>query len=384
MKVYCKEISTILGVGVDKMKKQNEKIVQFVNFVDVYKNRFIDNQQDLLKTTCSDQEFKKFMLQYGDILITPSSENKTDIGLTCMINFKPINLVYSYHLNLMRFNLKIIEPLWISYYFYTNKSRKYFYKVSSGITRYTLNKNNLENFEITYPSIIDEQVKISTFLKLLDKQISLLENKLKLTETLSKFNIANFFKKTSKIYNFINFKKIVILNKNKNKSNHQYDVATISNKFGFIRQKEYFGDKTNVASENKKNYYIIDKKSFGFNPARINVGSFGYYNKNEKLLISPIYVSFKINNEIFHDEIIEAYSKTYFFKQNIAKWQTGSVRKSINANDFLNFTIPLIPLKIQNLFVNKKNLLEKHILCLNKKIETLKQRKMFYLENLFI
>ena len=245
-------------------------------------------------------------------------------------------------------------------------------------------KKNLLSLHFKFSANELEREKISKFLNLLDKQISLLENKLKLTETLSKFNIANFFKKTSKIYNFINFKKIVILNKNKNKSNHQYDVATISNKFGFIRQKEYFGDKTNVASENKKNYYIIDKKSFGFNPARINVGSFGYYNKNEKLLISPIYVSFKINNEIFHDEIIEAYSKTYFFKQNIAKWQTGSVRKSINANDFLNFTIPLIPLKIQNLFVNKKNLLEKHILCLNKKIETLKQRKMFYLENLFI
>ena len=268
---------------------------------------------------------------------------------------------------------------YINYFFYLLKSKK---PEILGHKRHWIEITSKEKRFI--PPTLKEQEKISIFLSLLDKQISLLENKLKLTETLLKFNIANFFKKTSKIYNFINFKKIVILNKNKNKSNHHYDVATISNKFGFIRQKEYFGDKTNVASEDKKNYYIIERKSFGFNPARINVGSFGYYNKNEKLLISPIYVSFKINNEIFHDEIIEAYSKTYFFKQNIAKWQTGSVRKSINANDFLNFTIPLIPLKIQNVFVNKKNLLEKHILCLNKKIETLKQRKMFYLENLFI
>ena len=51
----------------------------------------------------------------------------------------------------------------------------------------------MENFEITYPSIIDEQVKISTFLKLLDKQISLLENKLKLTEQMSKYFLHKIF-----------------------------------------------------------------------------------------------------------------------------------------------------------------------------------------------
>ena len=121
-----------------------------------------------------------------------------------------------------------------------------------------------------------EQIKISRFFSLLDQQILLLENKLQLMEQIfEKFKI-NFFQKFSKSKKIILFKHFLVENKNKNKKNANHKVVTVSNKYGFIKQEEYFSQKKVIASKNKQNYYILENKYFGFNPSRINVGSFAY------------------------------------------------------------------------------------------------------------
>ena len=86
---------------------------------------------------------------------------------------------------------------------------------------------------------------------------------------------------------------ILIKNTAKNKDLSILNVESISNKKGFISQKEQF-DNYQVASKDLSNYYVIHPKDFAYNPSRINVGSIAYKSPNDvKGIVSPLYVSFK-------------------------------------------------------------------------------------------
>ena len=219
---------------------------------------------------------------------------------------------------------------------------------------------------------------------MLDLQISLLENKLQLIESFFEIFKINFFKKFETNEKLILFNEFILANKNRNKSNLNYDVITVSNKYGFIKQEQYFSQKKLVASKNKQNYYILENKYFGFNPSRINVGSFGYWNLNEKVLISPIYESFKLNNNFYLDEIFFDYVKSKYFKKQLTKYESGSVRKGIKMDDLKMFAIFKISLISQKEYIDKRALILSQMNFLRKKINLLKLKKEYFLKKMFV
>ena len=194
----------------------------------------------------------------------------------------------------------------------------------------------------------------------------------------------NFIHITRINKNVIKFSEFIIKNKEKNKNNEYTEVVTVSNKYGFIKQSEYFNEKTIIASEDKTNYLIIRHKAFGFNPSRINVGSIGYYNKLEPVLFSPIYVSFYVNNKFYIDEIIYYFMKSSLFQKQLKKFESGSVRKGIKFNDLVEFSIPVINDEKQKLIIENFNYLNELIFKLKTKISLLESRKKHYLKALFI
>ena len=315
----------------------------------------------------------------NDILVTSSSETLNEVGYNSI--YLHDNEVY---LNsfcfILRSKTNFIIPEYINWLLKNVNYRKKIMNEGQGSTRYNLSRDRYLSICVKIPSI-KVQFFVAKFLSLLDKQIELYVSKLALTKMLKNVFIESFFKNRKEKIKFQNF---VIRNSEKNKNNDYDNVVTISNKYGFINQKDYFLENTNIASKDKRNYIVLRKKAFGFNPSRINVGSFGYYDSNEIGLFSPIYISFYIDNNFYVDEIILLYSKTTDFRNQINKWETGSVRKGIKFDDLLNFEIPNINLLEQKEFVNKAKSIKYLIKLLNDKIEILKKIRKFYLENLFI
>lgn len=181
IKVYnSNEISEVFGSGVDKLIYKNEIKGKIINFVDVFHNVELRDGYNFNNVSFTSEEYKKYKVKWGDVLITPSSEDKIDIGLSSFINIKNTNfIVYSYHLNLIRFNLKMVYPLYMSFQLRTNRIKEYFFKVSQGISRYTLSRTDLLNIKLILPSILEQQ-KISHTLKLLDEIIN--DNSIKLNK----------------------------------------------------------------------------------------------------------------------------------------------------------------------------------------------------------
>ena len=84
----------------------------------------------------------------------------------------------------------------------------------------------------------------------------------------------------------------------KNRDNLPYESYSVTNENGFIPQNEQFENGGTMATADKSMYYIVSKNSFAYNPARINVGSIGYYDKPENVIVSSLYEVFKTSEDI--------------------------------------------------------------------------------------
>ena len=180
-------------------------------------------------------------------------------------------------------------------------------------------------------------------------------------------NKYNNFRRENTKYDY---KKLgIFIEENKNKAKDQiFPVWSVSNKIGFINTEELHSEK--VASSDIKNYKVINKIYFAYNPSRINVGSIAL-NKTESIgCVSPMYVSFKIiKTEELNEEYLLTLLKSDEFKNIINNEAYGAVRKQLRFSDLKNIEIPVPSYDEQLKFVNLIKHKNNEIALLNEKIE---------------
>ncbi len=284
--------------------------------------------------------------------------------------------------------LTIISQLPIMY--------KMFFLSSYGIDieKLVFNVRDWKKRSIRIPSL-DEQVKISSFFRMLDNTIALHQRKIEQLNTLKKGYLQHLFPRNDEKMprvRFANFEggweerklgEILKKNTRKNKNLSVTNVESISNKTGFTRQTEQFEDYF-VASSDLSNYYIIDEKKFAYNPSRINVGSIAYKAKDEdKSVVSPLYVSFSTNKDL-DDSFLWYWFKTQDFEHQRQIFSEGGVRDTLSFNQLaiMSLSVPEIEeqQKIGSLIKQLDNLLDDN----QQKLEKLNLIKKSYLQKMFI
>ena len=138
-----------------------------------------------------------------------------------------------------------------------------------------------------------------------------------------------------------------------------------------------------MKSADKRMYYIVSPNSFAYNPARINIGSIGYYTGNKDVIVSSLYEVFKTDNNVC-DKFLDYWFKSDSFKQLIKKYQEGGVRLYF-FYDKLCMCDVLLPSiaeqrKIASFFVN----LDKTIDNQRQRLELLKRIKATCLSEMFV
>ena len=170
------EIGEFKTSSIDKIINENERLVNLINYMDVYRNKHIDKNFRCSKTSLKEEQYEKVNLKKGDILFTPSSETPDDIGHSAVIIEDLPNTVYSYHL--VRFRSKKSIDLKFSGYVFNNIDiLKEFAKRANGSTRFTLSIKDFNETKAKLPSLL-EQHKIAEVLSLVDDEINLLKNEL--------------------------------------------------------------------------------------------------------------------------------------------------------------------------------------------------------------
>ena len=121
------------------------------------------------------------------------------------------------------------------------------------------------------------------------------------------------------------FSDITFLSGIKNKDNEPLTSYSITAESGFIPQDIQFENGGTMRDADKSMYYIVEPYSFGYNPARINVGSIGYYDGKKRAIVSSLYEIFKTTPEM-DDRFLWHWFKSEQLPKLIERYQEGGVR----------------------------------------------------------
>ncbi len=97
-----KFVAKIQSSNVDKKSFDDEIPVFLCNYVDVYKNEFINDSIPFMKATATEKEIEKFILNEDDVLITKDSETPDDIANPAFVKKEFKNVICGYHLAQIR------------------------------------------------------------------------------------------------------------------------------------------------------------------------------------------------------------------------------------------------------------------------------------------
>ena len=172
--------------------------------------------------------------------------------------------------------------------------------------------------------------------------------------------------------------------KEKNIKSLDLPVYAVSNIWGFVLSEEYFNKR--VYSESLRNYKLVYKNDFAYNPARVNVGSIGLYKNNEPGLVSPMYIVFTIKErEALEPDFLYYLFKTDFYKNKIKDLASsqGSIRQVLKLDDLFNLEVPTPPLPIQQKIVRILDTIQEAIDIQEKIIEKTNELKKSLMAELF-
>ena len=239
-----------------------------------------------------------------------------------------------------------------------------------------INRDELSIYKFTIPEIA-EQFKIGNMLTLLDKKIELQSKKIEDLKLFKLYTKNQLFRSGEKV---VKLKDILNKWNEKNKDGSIKYVESISNKYGFISQSDQFEDR-NIASKDLKNYYVIRKNVFGYNPSRLNVGSLALKENDNTSVVSPLYECFTTtqNNKF----MLEWFDSKYFKKGTLSKFE-GGVRNTLNFTNLCEIEINLPTLDKQNEFANYLYNFDKKIQLEELKLNKLNEMKKGLMQNMFV
>ena len=324
--IELSKIASEISYGMNAASKEYDGENKYIRITDIDEttNKYIHKN---IVSPDGDLE-EKFLVKENDILFARTGAST---GKTYLYDNNDGKLYYAGFLikaNIINHNANFI--------FQQTKLKKYNNWVKIMSTRSGqpgINSQEYGSYKFLI-TIDEEENKISKFLSLLDKKIELQTKKiedLKLFKTYTKNELFKNFDYKCKL------KDILIKWSKRNKDNEINYVESISNKYGFVSQSDQF-ESRKVASKDLKNYYIIEKNVFGYNPSRLNVGSLALKIDDKISVVSPLYECFTTTqNKKF---ILEWFNSKYFQKETISKFE-GGVRKTLNFSNLCDIEIGL-------------------------------------------
>jgi len=330
-----------------------------------------------------------FYCQEGDVIFADASEDLNDVGKSIEItNLNGEKLLSGLHTLLARPQKNNFSKGFLGYLLKSDFVRNQIKREAQGSKVLSINVGRISNIHLSLPSI-SEQQKISEFLSLLDKRIlcsmKIIED-LQITKKEISFKLfkEGFNSSESKKENFQKLGNLTYIVNKKNKENLKLPVYSINNKKGFVSQAEQFeGIDSDERGYDISLYKIIEKETFAYNPARINVGSIGYSRNLENIIISSLYVCFKTTDAV-DDEFLFQYLRTDIFRKEVLRNVEGGVRDYLFYENFSRIKINLPDLKEQIKIARLLSKFDDKITLESELLIQYENQKKYLLQNLFV
>lgn len=231
------------------------------------------------------------------------------------------------------------------------------------------------------PSIM-EQRKIARFLELIDQKI---EVQIKIIDDYMTYRNAivdYFFESLSSDWNRIKLSNILKEYSELHVKDNSIVHATLSKEGIFPKTDRY--DRDFLVKDEDKKYKVTHLNDICYNPANLK---FGVITRNTigDCIISPIYVTFKIENG-FLPKFVELLVTRKRFISRARKYEQGTVyeRMAVNSSDLLSMYVSIPSLNTQQTIVNIINNIDNKISNEKELLKLYRAQKFYLLKNMFI
>lgn len=248
----------------------------------------------------------------------------------------------------------------------------------------TLGQDRFMKSKIVLPAL-DEQKKIAEILTAQDKVIELKEQLLVEKQRQKKYLMQQLLTGKKRLPGFKgewqNYRLIQITKHIKRKNDIANDnVLTISAQYGLINQSEFFNKE--IASEDKSNYYLLQRNDFAYNKSYSSGYPFGAIKRLTRYnagIVSPLYICFQISDKSTSLEYMEQYCEAGLMNREIQAFAQEGARNhgllNIAVDDFFNSKLLLPPYEEQLAIAEFLTVEDKEIDLLRQDIEQEKQKK---------
>ena len=125
----------------------------YVTYKNIFENLAVDSS--ILEMVSIGANEHQHAVQYGDVLITGSSENIEEVGMSSVVTFHPNTEIY---LNSFSFGIRFhssvqLSPEFTKYLFRSDLIRKQIMKTASGVTRFNVSKKKFSTIIIPLPPL---------------------------------------------------------------------------------------------------------------------------------------------------------------------------------------------------------------------------------------
>lgn len=277
------------------------------------------------------------VIQKGDFVYNPRKSSTAPYGPFNCYRLEEKGIVSPLY-TCLRQKMDGVSADYLEWYFASNAWHRYIYNngAQGGARHDRVGMTNdlMKGIPVAIP-FVEEQNKISELLDSVTSLISTLTEEVRLWEEKKKGVMQKIFSQKVRFkdengedypeWTERRFSEITFAAGARNKENLPLEPYAITNVSGFIPQNEAHDDFGYMKDTDRSAYMIVRPHSFGYNPARINVGSLGYYSGKNDVIVSSLYEIFQTTNEVY-DEFLLQWFKTNEFQAWIERLQEGSVR----------------------------------------------------------
>ena len=326
---------------VDRVTRKNQDLVSELPLTISAQYGLIDQNEFFDKRVASKDVSGYYLIENGEFAYNKSTSTDAPWGAIKRLDrYKNGVLSTLYIVFGIKENNPVDSDFLVSYYS-TNLWHKGIHEIAAEGARNhgLLNIAPADFFEtkLMIPQDIEEQKKIGKYFEELERLITLHQRKCEETKTLKKYMLQKMFPQNGHSVPEIRFsgftedweqRKFADFTWDagkRNKEDLDLEPYAITNEHGFIRQRDAHDDFGYMKDTDRKAYNIVQPNSFAYNPARINVGSIGYYKGVENVIVSSLYEVFQTDNYV-NDRFLWHWLKSDEFPRWIEKLQEGSVR----------------------------------------------------------
>ena len=332
-----------------------------------------------LKTACElGLVSGKFYFDAGSIVY---SKIRPNLNKVCIPNFEGICSADCYSIKARAgIDRDYLFNLMLSFPFYR---RAVACSMRTGMPK--INQDDLNAIPVVMPSQLEEQQKIAAILTTQDKVIELKEKLLAEKQRQKKYLMQVLLTGKKRLPGFsgewkVNRLRNIATRHTKRNTIGNTNVLTISAQYGLINQAEFFNKA--VASDDKSNYFLLEKGDFAYNKSYSNGYPFGAIKRLTRYevgIVSPLYICFRIKEGSVSGEYLEQYFEAGLMNHEIQAFAQEGARNhgllNIAVDDFFNSKI-LLPLpEEQTSIAEIFSTADREIDLLRQDIEQEKQKK---------